>query len=342
MVSSSNLYAQDYFPFGSVMQGRAWNNEKYRFGFNGKEEDTEGMGGGGSTYDYGFRIYNPSLGKFLSVDPLSPNYPWYTPYQFAGNKVIEAIDIDGLEEFLIQNFYLKNSSGKPFLYLIHFKNIPESARIDHTANRVYQFSKTKKFQEKRSIIKIIKTYWSRIIGEKNLKRAKRKGRFKDHNSTMVNKFNQDPNKKGNALAFASPTLYLGNDEGNNEPEMTAAIEANAGMSELVDNVASILINDPAATITITGSASRKPTNIDGTKAETSEANNEILAKKRAEAGAHVLRDILKNNYNKNEEEISTLMQRVTSDHKVQGTSDDSESQQAKQRYIEYKINVNAE
>jgi len=36
------------------------------------------------------------------------------------------------------------------------------------------------------------------------------------------------------------------------------------------------------------------------------------------------------------------MQRVTSDHKVQGTSDDSESQQAKQRYIEYKINVNAE
>ena len=44
----------DYFPFGSVMQGRAWNNEKYRFGFNGKEEDTEGMGGGGSTYDYGF------------------------------------------------------------------------------------------------------------------------------------------------------------------------------------------------------------------------------------------------------------------------------------------------
>jgi len=35
----------------------------------------------------------------LSVDPLTASYPWYTPYQFAGNKPIEAIDIDGLEEY---------------------------------------------------------------------------------------------------------------------------------------------------------------------------------------------------------------------------------------------------
>jgi hypothetical protein len=34
----------------------------------------------------------------LSVDPLAPSYPWYTPYQFAGNKPIWAVDLDGLEE----------------------------------------------------------------------------------------------------------------------------------------------------------------------------------------------------------------------------------------------------
>jgi hypothetical protein len=56
------------------------------------------MGGGGSTYDYGFRIYNPQLGRFLSVDPLTRSYPFYTPYQFAGNKPIQFIDLDGLEE----------------------------------------------------------------------------------------------------------------------------------------------------------------------------------------------------------------------------------------------------
>lgn len=75
----------------------------YRYGFNGKELDPEGMGGGGSTYDYGFRIYNPQIARFLSVDPLSPEYPWYTPYQFAGNKPIVAIDLDGLEEHFVFN-----------------------------------------------------------------------------------------------------------------------------------------------------------------------------------------------------------------------------------------------
>ncbi|MDP2174269.1 MAG: RHS repeat-associated core domain-containing protein [Bacteroidota bacterium] len=75
----------------------------YRYGFNGKEIDkgSEGMGGGGSTYDYGFRIYNPSLGRFLSVDPLTASYPWYTPYQFAGNMPINCIDLDGLEQISV-------------------------------------------------------------------------------------------------------------------------------------------------------------------------------------------------------------------------------------------------
>ncbi|EAY24004.1 RHS repeat-associated core domain-containing protein [Microscilla marina] len=69
----------------------------YRYGFNGKENDQEW---GKLIQDYGFRLYNPAIAKFLSVDPLSPSYPWYTPYQFAGNKPIEAIDLDGLEELL--------------------------------------------------------------------------------------------------------------------------------------------------------------------------------------------------------------------------------------------------
>ena len=61
--------------------------------------------------DYGFRLYNPAIGKFLSVDPLAPDYPWYTPYQFAGNKPINSIDLDGLEE--LENFSWKsNNTGK--------------------------------------------------------------------------------------------------------------------------------------------------------------------------------------------------------------------------------------
>jgi RHS repeat-associated protein len=71
------------------------NGSGYRYGFNGKEMDKETSPT--TTYDYGFRIYSPALGKFLSVDPLTKSYPWFSPYQFAGNSPILNIDLDGLE-----------------------------------------------------------------------------------------------------------------------------------------------------------------------------------------------------------------------------------------------------
>ena len=75
----------------------------YRYGFNGKERDPASEWGQ-TSYDYGFRIYNPEIGKFMSVDPLAPDYPWYTPYQFAGNMPIWAIDLDGLEEKKVTHY----------------------------------------------------------------------------------------------------------------------------------------------------------------------------------------------------------------------------------------------
>jgi len=72
-------------------------NGKYRYGFNGKEQDNETKGYA-DQIDYGMRIYDPRVGRFMSIDPLQKKYPWYTPYQFAGNKPIWAVDLDGLEE----------------------------------------------------------------------------------------------------------------------------------------------------------------------------------------------------------------------------------------------------
>jgi RHS repeat-associated protein len=79
------------------MAGRQYNSSSYRYGFNKKERDPEGLGGSGATYDYGFRIYNPNIGRFLSIDPLTHSYPWYTPYQFASLNPILFVDLDGLE-----------------------------------------------------------------------------------------------------------------------------------------------------------------------------------------------------------------------------------------------------
>ncbi len=84
--------ANDYYPFGMTMPGRSVHSDKYRYGFNGKENDNET-----GLQDYGFRIYNPGLGKFLSVDPLTDSYPWNSPYSYAEGDPVNYIDIDGAE-----------------------------------------------------------------------------------------------------------------------------------------------------------------------------------------------------------------------------------------------------
>jgi hypothetical protein len=61
IIYTYNSIMADYYAFGMTMPGREYTvGEGYKYGFNGKEKDNEGMGGGGSTYDYGFRIYNCS------------------------------------------------------------------------------------------------------------------------------------------------------------------------------------------------------------------------------------------------------------------------------------------
>src|SRR5690606_3381462 len=100
------IAGNNYYAFGMLMPGRSFRSDEYRYGFNGMEKDDK-VKGIGNQYDYGFRIYDPRIGKFLSVDPLFKSYPWYTPYQFAGNKPVWAIDLDGLEE-LVYQYTLEN------------------------------------------------------------------------------------------------------------------------------------------------------------------------------------------------------------------------------------------
>lgn len=79
----------------------------YRYGFNGKENDIEIFDG---VQDYGMRMNDVRLGRFFSVDPIAPKYPELTPYQFASNTPIQAIDLDGLEAFFIHGTWGNNSA----------------------------------------------------------------------------------------------------------------------------------------------------------------------------------------------------------------------------------------
>ena len=46
--------------------------------------------------DYGFRMYDPAIGRFPTVDPLTAIYESQTPYAYAANNPINYIDFMGL------------------------------------------------------------------------------------------------------------------------------------------------------------------------------------------------------------------------------------------------------
>jgi len=85
----------DYDPFGMMMVGRSWSvGSEYRYGFNSYEKDDE-IKGSGNSYDFGARIYDPRLARFLSIDPDFKQYPDWSPYVFALNNPIRLIDLAG-------------------------------------------------------------------------------------------------------------------------------------------------------------------------------------------------------------------------------------------------------
>ena len=81
-------------------------------------------------YYYGARYYAAWLCRFVSVDPLQFKYPHYTPYQYAGNKPVSYIDLDGLEE-------AKNETITPTGTLYIDKEGNQLGNIDSEERRIF-------------------------------------------------------------------------------------------------------------------------------------------------------------------------------------------------------------
>lgn len=91
--------ATDYGIWGDPLPGRTFVGAAgYKFGFNGKEKDDE-VKGNGNSYDFGARIYDPRIGRWLSLDPLQQKLPDLTPYNFVADNPLRFTDPDG--QFLL-------------------------------------------------------------------------------------------------------------------------------------------------------------------------------------------------------------------------------------------------
>jgi RHS repeat-associated protein len=103
----------------------------YSFGFNGKEVDDE-VSGSGNSYDFGARLYNPRLGRWLALDPKAYRYTGYSPYHFGYDNPIVTIDPDGNQNIVVVGGQPRDHSptsdvtnpqnryGKDGLYRRHF------------------------------------------------------------------------------------------------------------------------------------------------------------------------------------------------------------------------------
>ncbi|WP_298939649.1 hypothetical protein, partial [uncultured Dysgonomonas sp.] len=96
-------------PFGMLVPNRHEASESYRYGFQNQEKDDE-LKGEGNSINYTFRMHDPRTGRFFAIDPLAPSYPWNSPYAFSENKVIHAVELEGLEAHVLTQTF--NDKGK--------------------------------------------------------------------------------------------------------------------------------------------------------------------------------------------------------------------------------------
>lgn len=92
-----------------LMPGRSYSSTAYKYGFNGKEKDDE-VKGAGNSVDFGARIYDSRIGRFLSVDAASQ--PSWSKYKsFFDNPIIYS-DPSGNTEFFFNNKWIGSDKNK--------------------------------------------------------------------------------------------------------------------------------------------------------------------------------------------------------------------------------------
>jgi RHS repeat-associated protein len=85
---------------------------KYRYSFQAQEHDDE-IKGIGNSINYKYRMHDTRLGRFFAVDPLAAKYPWNSPYAFSENRVIDGVELEGLEV----RIYTDKTLGMPHTFI---------------------------------------------------------------------------------------------------------------------------------------------------------------------------------------------------------------------------------
>jgi RHS repeat-associated protein len=163
------------------------NQHATKRGFNGKELVDE-MEGDGNAYDFGARLYNSRLGRWMSKDPLANKYFGYSPYNFALNSPILLIDPDGK----VVELYEKNGNK---VATISEKGLIIEKGMENAAI-LLSYLEAKKYLEEKSgtdIFKIVERN-SRVLKIEEAENVNGLGSFK-HSKARFNYKDKNKNDK---------------------------------------------------------------------------------------------------------------------------------------------------
>jgi RHS repeat-associated protein len=123
-VSAFSKKSKDGYPFGQVLTYRNGSVSDYRYSFQGQEKDDE-LKGANNSVNFEYRMHDPRIGRFFAIDPLSDKYPYYSPYSFSGNRVLDSREFEGLEPL-----NAVDAIGNPAYKLKAILSLPDGSQVN--------------------------------------------------------------------------------------------------------------------------------------------------------------------------------------------------------------------
>ena len=128
----------NYYPFGGVFsdfQNRL-NPDLQPYKYNGKELDrTHNL----DWYDYGARMYDPTIGMFTSVDPSAGEYCNVSPFAYCIGNPVRYVDPDGKKIFEVNQWgYVKEGRSCVGTYVRFPNNMVQLSASNNSYDKVLE------------------------------------------------------------------------------------------------------------------------------------------------------------------------------------------------------------